>query len=451
MTTTSPPGTISRRTLLRGATGATATFGLAGCSPGGSSGEKRTLTVWHNYTQQPRVDFMRKVADKFEAANQGVTVKIEVVPFPQFPTKWPAAQAAGTLPDVTTILPETAVSMWLAKALNPIDDVLSALGGTAAFKPGLVDKMAKYDGAYLLLPHYVHNRLLIHRKDLLQEAGIALPESPTWDQVLRAAKATSKPPNRYGWMLKLSASDSGGTNLLYMLTRSAGGRLFDETGRAMLDTAEVKRATEYLVEVAKSASGPGQLNYNINDNFSLINADKTVLSEDSPAVIATAYKDAPQVAEKLATTFMPRDSGGPGHLAAAVSVALPRGKNPELAKDFVKFLYADENYVPFLQTIPLFMFPALAKADSPAFYEQPVIKKYEATAKQTLAGIEAGSAVGFEEGPNPYAGPAVASRVVEKALHAILTGGVGIPKALADANRHLQSTFDDVTSRVGRK
>jgi multiple sugar transport system substrate-binding protein len=391
---------------------------------------------------------MREVADRFEESHPGTTVEIEVVPFPQFPTKWPAAHAAGNLPDVTTVLPEQAVSMWLAGALNPIDPVLDKVGGTDAFVPGLIDKLGKYENDYILTPHYVHNRLLAQRTDLLDEAGVSLPESPTWDEVLTVAQATTKEPDQYGWMLKLSASDTGGGYLLYMLTHSAGGRLFDADGKAMLDSPEVKRATEFLVEIGRTASGAGQVNYNINDNFSLINAGTTVLAEATGADIGVAAVDAPDVAANLTTTFMPRDVQ-PGHLLGAISVALPKGNNDAtLAQEFAAFLYQEDNYVPFLHSIPLFMFPVLTSASGPEFFDESTIQTYQATAEQTITGVAEGFAPGFEDGPNPYAGPVFSSHVIEQALQSILVGGANVEGALSAANQTLQATLDDVSSRL---
>lgn len=452
-------GSMNRRTFVRGMLGSAAGAGLlgstlaacgddGGSSPPGDGGDSGRLVFWHNYTQEARVNFMREVADRFEESHPGTTVEIEVVPFPQFPTKWPAAQAAGNLPDVTTVLPTVAVSMWLAGALHPMDPVLEQLGGSSAFIPGVLDKASKYQDQHILLPHYVHNRLLAHRADILAEASVTLSERPSWDEVLTAAQATTSAPDQFGWMLKLSASDTGGGYLLWMLTRSAGGKFFEPDGTATLQSPEVKRATEFLVEIGRTASGPGQVNYNINDNFSLINAGTTVLAEVSGAEIGIAAVDAPDIADKLATTFMPTDVQ-PGNQMGAVSLALPKGNNPSLAQEFTAFLYAEENYVPFLHTIPLFMFPALADANSPAFFDEPTIAKYEATAQQTLTGVAEGSPPGFEDGPNPYAGPVFNGHVVEQMLQNILVGGADVDSALATANQTIQSTLDDVSSRLG--
>ena len=455
---TPPSGGLSRRGFITGAVavgGALAIGGiLAACTPqtagGGAStaptGGPRTLTFWHTYTQDARVNFMRQVADKFEKAHPGVTVNIEVVPFPQYATKWPAAQAAGSLPDVTTLLPEVAVSMALAGALNPMEDVLDLVGGASAFTPGLLEKTGLYRDEQILIPHYVHNRLLARRSDLTAAAGVTLSDQPSWAEVLEAAQATTAAPSRYGWQLKLAPTDTGGGYLLNMMSVSAGGQLFDTKGKSLLKSSEVVKAAEFITKIGTTASGPGQANYLINDNFKLVTTGATALAEVTGADIGVASKDAPAVADTLRTSFMPTDKR-PGHLLGAVSVALPKGKHPELAKEFAAFLFAEENYIPFLHTIPLFMFPSLEAANTDAFFDEPTIKKFQATAEQTIVGIHDGFAPGFEDGPNPYAGPLYASHEIEKALLSMING-TPVKDALATADIAVQSLFDDISSRL---
>lgn len=449
---------FSRRNLFRGAAGITAaaaTSGmLSGCGDNnpapaaGSATGSGELVFWHNYTQDSRVKFMEQAAKAFETLHPGTTVKIEVVPNPQFATKWPAAQAANALPDVSTILPDNAVAMQLAQALHPMDDVLADLGGAEAFSPGLIDRLGRYRDSVILLPHYIHNRLLINRKDMLSEAGVTLPEKPSWDQAYQAAVKLQSPPDHHGWILNLAKSDTGGSYALYALTRSAGGRFFDADGTAMLDTPEVRKATDFLLQIARDAGTPAQINYTIADNFGLISSSKTALSMGAGAEIGTAVQTAPDIAQQLTTTFLPRDKE-PAHLLGSFSFALPKGKNPTLAKEFVKFLFSDEMYVPFLHTIPLFMFPTLVKADAPAFYAQPTIKQFESTAKQTLTGVKEGSAPGFEEGPNPYASATFGSHIVDEAIQSMLVANTDPGTTLKAANTDLQALLKDLRSRAG--
>ena len=132
------------------------------------------------------------------------------------------------MPDVAILLSENAAPMSLAGALRPMDDSAKAIGGPQAFNPGVLDRTGKFRGQYVSIPHYVHNRILIYRKD-----------------------------------------------------------------RVTFDSAPVKDAVRYMLELARHTSGPSAIEYKISDNFSLVNSGRTSLTEDSAAIVAAAA-DAPR-------------------------------------------------------------------------------------------------------------------------------------------------------------
>jgi multiple sugar transport system substrate-binding protein len=406
---------------------------------------ERKVVFWHSYTQAARANFMRATADRFEAANPGVKVEIEVVPWGAFTQRWPAALAGNTLPDVSILLSENAVPMFLANALHPMDDTVRALGGPSAFKGNLLERTGRYRDQYVSVPHYVHNRILVYRKDRLAAANLQPPV--TWDDALNAAVATTRAPDYFGWILKLSKADTGGGYLLWILTRSAGGRFFDADGNVAFDSAPVKDAVRFMTEIARRASGPGVIDYKISDNFSLINSGRQSMTEDSAAIVAGAAADAPQVAEQLDATFMPRRQQV-GNLVGGISLALPKGRNPEDGKRFAQFLFAPENYLPFLHSIPLFMFPALKSADGPQFFEQPTIQRYRRVVEVTLQGLEDGSLACMEDGLNAFGGPVLANHAVEDMFQRILVDNQPIDQAVAAAARSIETTIRDVKRRL---
>jgi multiple sugar transport system substrate-binding protein len=435
----------TRRTLL--ATAASAAALSVFPAPFVRAQGQRKVVFWHSYTQKARSDFMRAAADRFEAANSGVKVEIEIVPWPAFPQKWPAAMQGGTLPDVAILLSENAVPMFLAGALHPADDLVQAAGGPAAFKPGLLDATAKFRDQYISVPHYVHNRLLIYRKDRLAEAGLKVPV--TWDDALKAAVATTKAPDHYGWILKLSKADTGGSFLLWILARSAGASFYDADGKVSFTDQPVREAVELMTEIARKASGPGATDYKISDNFSLTNSGKTSLTEDSAAIVAAAANDAPQVAEQLDATFMPQRKQV-GNLMGGISLGLPKGKNPADGRAFAQFLLSEQNYVPFLHTIPLFMFPALKAAEGPAFFQNPTIQRFRNVVDVTLKGLETAHLAGMEHGLNAFGAPVMNAHIVEEMFQRILVDRQPVADAMAIASRAMEDTIRDVTRRLRR-
>jgi multiple sugar transport system substrate-binding protein len=436
---------LSRRNLL-GAAASTAALSAFPAPFVRAQGSRR-IVFWHSYSQKERSDFMRTTADKFEQANPGVKVDIEVVPWPAFPQKWPAAAAAGTLPDVVVLLAENAVPMSLANALHPMDDVLAELGGAAAFKGNIATTVGRFRDTQISLPHYVHNRLLVYRKDRLAEAGVKPPV--TWDDAMNVAIATTKAPDHYGWIPKLAKGDTGGGYLLWMMTRSANGSFFDKDDNVTFDSQQVTDATQFITEIARKAGGPGVTEYKIGDNFSLVNSGKTSLAEDSAAIVAGAAQNAPAVADQLDATFMPKRERV-GNLMGGISVALPKGNNPDDGKAFAKFLFEEQNYVPFLLTIPLFMFPSMKAAEGSAFFGNPTIKRFQNVVDVTLKGLEDSSLAGMEHGLNSYAGPVFNSYLVEDMFQRILLRNEPVDQAVGTTAKAMEKIVRDVKVRLER-
>jgi len=150
----------------------------------------RKLVFWHGFTEGARADFMAAAAKRFERLNPGLTIEIETVPWPTYSQKWPTAMVGGTLPDVAILLGEEAVPMFLSGALNSTNDLVNDLGGEAAFTPGLIAANSRYRGEFISVPYYVHNRLMIYRKNRFAEAAAKPPV--TWDDAYNGAVATTK-------------------------------------------------------------------------------------------------------------------------------------------------------------------------------------------------------------------------------------------------------------------
>lgn len=434
---------ISRRRLV-GAAAAMAASTLLPSTPTRAQGPRK-LVFWHTYTQPARSEFLRAAANRFQAMNPGLTIEIESTPFPTVPQRWPAAMQAGTLPDLMIHGADTAIPMFLAGALHPVDDVIKSIGGPDVFLPGLLDRTSKYRGQYLSIPHYVHSRILIYRKDRLAAAGLKPPV--TWDDTLKVAVATTKAPDYYGWILKLNKNDVAGTYLLYPLVRSAGGGFYDADGKVTFMSAPVKEAVQFMTEVARQASGPGVADYNTNDNFNLVNSGKTTLAEDSASIVAGAAVNAPQVAEQLDATDMPRKTT-PASLLISLSFFLPKGKNPDDAKAFLRYLYSDENYLPFLHTIPLFMFPTTRKASGPAFFQHPTIQRFRNVVDVSMRGLESSTMFCMENGLNPFAAPVSAAHIVEEMFHRILIDKQPIDQAMGVAAKTMEDTIRGVQRRL---
>jgi len=410
-----------------------------------AAGERR-VRFWHSYSSQAMADAMRGLIAQFEAANSGVTVATEIVPYAAFADKWAAAQASNALPDVAALDARVTVTMALAGSLNPADDLISALGGVSAFEPGVLDMLGRHRGRYVAVPHGVNNRLLILRKDRRAAARLDLPV--TWDDWLQAAAAMTKAPEYFGWVMKLSKAGYGASDLLWTMTRSAGGTFFDDDGNSLFDQPPVRDAVEFLAELARRSPAPGVADAQPSDDLALITSGRESMANATAGLIGQATVQKSPVAAQLEAVPMPIRVRV-GNLLSGVCVTLPKGANPQDGRRLAEALYADSTYLPMLLTVPLAAFPVFHGKEMD-FQNNAVVGAYPDAVRATLDGMATGSLPGMERGLNPYAGPVFDSHVIEDMMQAIVLNGVATQDAIADTSRKIAAILRTTKDKLGR-
>lgn len=150
-------------------------------------------------------------------------------------TDWLAeAQTSGLLEDLNP---------HLARA--PIADF------PEAWSPSLTT-MQRFAGGYWGMPYHDGPECLIYRKDLLAEAGIAVPR--TWAEFHAAARALHRPGDeRYGTVLAQYPDGHNGFYDFCIHIWSRGGDPFDAAGRPDFTSGAAREALDYLRKLARDA------------------------------------------------------------------------------------------------------------------------------------------------------------------------------------------------------
>src|SRR5690606_21824280 len=175
------------------------------------------ITFWHSFTQGPRAEYMERKAAEFEDLHPDVDITIETFAWPEFYTKWTTGLGAGQVPDISTALPNHVVEMINAEALVPIDDVIDSIGRDRFAESALVE--GSHDGASYSIPIYSHAQVMWYRKDLLDAAGLEVPQ--TWAELADAAAQLTE-GDVYGLAVPLGSGDMMGTRYLNFYVQSAG-------------------------------------------------------------------------------------------------------------------------------------------------------------------------------------------------------------------------------------
>jgi ABC-type glycerol-3-phosphate transport system substrate-binding protein len=126
-----------------------------------------------------------------------------------------------------------------------------------------------------------------------------------------------------------------------------------------------------------------------------------------------------------------------------------KGPKEKEAKQFMKFLLREDNYVEFLHSFQPMMYPVLKDiTTSEAFLSGEVLKEQADTVQLLLKGLAAGHAPGMEHGPHPLAGIAT-SGVVEEMFHRIIVDNVPVEQAVADAGKRMEEMAEEWRATLG--
>ena len=124
-------------------------------------------------------------------------------------------------------------------------------------------------------PFYGESSFTMYRKDLMEKAGLKMPDNPTWDFIADAAKKMNDPANGvYGICLR--GKPGWGENMAFLTAaaNSFGARWFDMKWQPQFNTPEWKKTLTFYVDLMKVAGPPGASANGFNENLALFNGGK---------------------------------------------------------------------------------------------------------------------------------------------------------------------------------
>ena len=146
-----------------------------------------------------------------------------------------------------------------------------------------------------------------YRTDLFKDAGLSMPERPTWEQVAGFAKQLHHPEKeQYGICLRGKAGWGENMALITTIANAYGARWFNEQWQPEFTGPEWKNALDFYVQTLKDAGPPGATSNGFNENLALFNSGKCAIWVDA-SVAGSFVTDSRQskVAEHVGFTFAP--------------------------------------------------------------------------------------------------------------------------------------------------
>lgn len=431
------------------ALGAATACSGAGGGDGGSGKETVTIATVSN----PQMQDIEKLSAEFEKDHPDIDLNFVVLPENELRDRVTQDIATqGGQYDVVTIgtyeVPIWAQNSWL----TDLDDYASRDDyDVADIIPSIRNGLSYKDSLYAV-PFYGESSFLMYRKDLFEQAGLTMPEKPTWQEIGQFARQLDDPDNNISGIC-LRGLPGWGEVLapLNTLILTFGGRWYDEEWNAHLTDPETKEAVQFYVDLVREAGEPGAPNAGFSECLTSMGQGNSAMWYDA-TVAASSLEDSSSstVAGKLGYVAAPTVRTENSGWLWAWSFGIPEtSKKKDAAWEFVSWA-TSKDYIKLVgQELGWARVPPGSRLST---YEIPEYQEAAAAfAQTTLESIESVNVEQPGVHPQPWTGVQYVGipefqdlgTKVSQEISAAIAGQQSVDEALEKAQRYAEQTAKD--------
>ena len=293
----------------------------------------------------------RELAQKFEAENPGITLRLEVTTSDGLPQRVLTALQSGAPPDVIEVQHGWVNGYAQNGLIIPLDDVIE---DKEDYAQAAIDYVT-WDGQLWGIPYRMETRAVLYNRGHFDAAGLD-PDAPpeTWDEMVEMATALTR-EGRSGFAI------TGGGEVGNTLTASlpfiwmAGGNIVSEDlTTATVNQPEAVEGVTFFTDFYKKGLSPAStLENDNNTNRRLFIAEAVSSYLGGQFDLAAIAKENPDIDVGIMMTPHPEGKDTAGVLGGWSYVIPADANNPEEAKRFVAFMNTAENQGFFTDTFPV--------------------------------------------------------------------------------------------------
>ncbi|AMM83396.1 extracellular solute-binding protein [Martelella sp. AD-3] len=419
-----------------------------------SMAQADTIRFWTTEEQPERLAKQQEIADAFKEQT-GNEVQVIPVTESELGTRATAAFAAGDLPDVIYLTVQYVLPWAEAGILDAEinDEIVNELG-IDTFAPGAIE-MAEFEGMTAAVPVDGWTQMIIYRKDLFDEAGLAPPDS--YANIAAAIEALHNPPEMYGFVAATKIDENFMSQVLEHVFLANGVTPVDENGFKPLDEAKTIEVLDFYKTLA-DASPEGELYW--QQSRALYFDGKAAMIIWSPFILdelaglrdsaPPTINDDPTSTELAQMTDVVTTFSGPSNPDGAAWADIrylgvtADATNLDVAADFIKFSM-DEGYMNTLSMAPEGKFPVRrGTADAPSKFvdewatlpvgvdrKAPLADLYpEETVQKIVTGLETANRWGVKEGQLALASKMINSQIINQVVREYIDGEISGEEAV---------------------
>ena len=322
------------------------------------------------------------------------------------------------------------------------DDILQAI------RLGL-----SFDGKLYAVPFYGESSMTFYNKKMFADAGLTMPEQPTWDQIREFACALHKPDqNQYGIALRGLPGWGEVMAPLDTVINTFGGRWFDENWQPQLDSQEWYDAVSFYVNLLHDCGVPGAANNGFSESLTLVAQGQAAMWVD--ATVAAGFLTDPsqsKVVDDIGFVMAPHASVEKGyHWLWSWAYAIPSTSTHQAAA--LQFLTwsTSTDYINLVGTT--YGWQTVPPGTRASTYTNPdYIAAAGAFADVTLKSIESADPTDATRDPVPYTGVQFVGipefqgfgTDVSQQISAAIAGQITVDEALAKSQDIVTKAMKD--------
>jgi sorbitol/mannitol transport system substrate-binding protein len=320
---------------------------LAACGGAGGTGSSEGGTLNVLMVNNPQmVELQKLTADHF-TKETGIEVNFTVLPENDVRDKISQdfSNQAGQY-DVATIsnfeVPFYAENQWLL----PLDDYVAddqAFDQADILEP-VRESLTADDGKLYGQPFYGESSFLMYRKDVFAQAGLTMPEKPTWEQVAGlAAKADGARPGMKGICLRGQPGWGEVIAPLTTVVNTFGGTWFTKDWEARLTSPEFTEATKFYVDLVREHGQSGAAQAGYAECLNNLTQGKVAMWYDATAAAGSLEAEKSPVKGKIGYVQAPvNKTGSSGWLYTWAWGLQKASRNPDQAWRFISWASGKE-------------------------------------------------------------------------------------------------------------
>jgi multiple sugar transport system substrate-binding protein len=433
-----------------------------GCGGGGKKDHGTSLVFWTAEDNPDRVKATQAIVDRF-TQQTNIKVKLVAIGEDQLQSQIASASAAGTLPDVLAAASLGFVHSLAADGLTDPDAaaaVINALGRQTFSRRAL--DLVEANGTPVAVPSDSWTQLLVYRKDLFDQAGLA---APTTFQAIRAAAAKLEGEGMAG-IVAATKADSFTQQTFEYLAVANGCQLTNQAGAITLTSKPCVDTFQFYVDLIHSASVQGGQDATSTRAAYLAGKAAMIiwssflldelagLSNDARPTCPQCRADPSFLARNsgIVTAITGPDGSQPSQFGELTCFAITKDADKDAAK-LVEFLM-DDGYLDWLGLAPEGKVPVrTGTTDQPTKFtdawthlqtgvenSKPLSELYPPGVLKVLAAsTDTMNRWGFAQGQGRLIGAQLATLPIPKALAAALNGTLGPAAAAEQAQAHLET------------